>query len=138
MASICHRTMHWNPLPFTASTSEYIGLQGEWLSEEPHIHNLHNFCLIPGVYHHPVLITYNKKIWGVGLGDITTSMFNYVDGEGCGPQLYTVEPPYCGHPPLVVLISEVFLFQEDNTMYLYKVGTWSSVLINQVSLKYLS
>ena len=31
-----------------------------------------------------------------------------------------------------VLVSEVFLFQEDNN--LYEVGTQSSVLINQVSL----
>ena len=35
IASICHCTMHRIPLPFRASTSEYIGLQGEWLSEEP-------------------------------------------------------------------------------------------------------
>ena len=34
---------------------------------------------------------------------------------------------------ICVLISEVSLFQGEN-MYLYKVGTWSSVLINQVSL----
>ena len=34
---------------------------------------------------------------------------------------------------IIVLISEVSLFQGENTQ-LYKVGTWPSVLINQVSL----
>ena len=33
----------------------------------------------------------------------------------------------------IALISEVSLFQGENNMYLYKVGTWSSLLINQVS-----
>ena len=37
-------------------------------------------------------------------------------------------------PEITVLISEVSLFQGENNMHLYKVGTWSSVLINQVSL----
>ena len=32
------------------------------------------------------------------------------------------------------LISQVSLFQGENDIYLYKVGTQSSVLINQVSL----
>ena len=32
---------------------------------------------------------------------------------------------------ILVLISEVSLFQGQNGMYLYEVGTWSSVLINQ-------
>ena len=32
-----------------------------------------------------------------------------------------------------VLISEVFLFQGKSIMYLYKVGTRSSALINEVS-----
>ena len=35
---------------------------------------------------------------------------------------------------IIVLISEVSLFQRENNMYLCKVGTQSSVLINQVSL----
>ena len=35
---------------------------------------------------------------------------------------------------IIVLISEVSLFEGENKMYLYKVGTQSSVLINQVSL----
>ena len=34
---------------------------------------------------------------------------------------------------IIVPISEVFLFQRENTMYSYEVGTQSSVLINQVS-----
>ena len=33
-----------------------------------------------------------------------------------------------------VLINQVSLFQGKNNMYLYKVGTRTSVLINQVSL----
>ena len=32
---------------------------------------------------------------------------------------------------IIVHISEVFLFQKENNMYLYKVGTRSSVLIKQ-------
>ena len=32
---------------------------------------------------------------------------------------------------IIVLISEVSLFQGQNNMYLYKVGAQSSVLINQ-------
>ena len=36
---------------------------------------------------------------------------------------------------IIVLISEVSLFQGKNNMYLYKVGTRSSVLIKQVSFK---
>ena len=35
---------------------------------------------------------------------------------------------------IIVQISEVSLFQEGNNMYLYKVGTRSSVLIKQASL----
>ena len=33
---------------------------------------------------------------------------------------------------IIVLISEVSLFQGENSVYLYEVGTQSSVLINQV------
>ena len=36
--------------------------------------------------------------------------------------------------PIIALISEAALFQGENNVYLYKVGTQSSVLINQVSL----
>ena len=32
---------------------------------------------------------------------------------------------------IIVLTSEVYLFQGENNMYLHKVGTHSSVLINQ-------
>ena len=35
---------------------------------------------------------------------------------------------------IIFLISEASLFQRENNMYLYKVGTQSSVLINKVSL----
>jgi len=35
---------------------------------------------------------------------------------------------------IIVQISEVSLFHGENNMYLYKVGTQSNVLINQVSL----
>ena len=35
---------------------------------------------------------------------------------------------------IIVQISEVSLFQGENNMYLYKVGTQLNVLINQVSL----
>ena len=35
---------------------------------------------------------------------------------------------------IIVLISEVSLFEGENNMYLYKVGTQSSVLINEGSL----
>ena len=36
---------------------------------------------------------------------------------------------------IIVQISEVSLFHGENNMYLYKVGTQSNVLINQVSFK---
>ena len=47
--------------------------------------------------------------------------------------VYTVEPPYYGHHwyQIFVLINEVSLFQGENIMYLYEVGTGLSVLINQ-------
>ena len=35
---------------------------------------------------------------------------------------------------ITVLISEVSLFQGKNNVYLYKAGTWSSVLINHVPI----
>ena len=35
---------------------------------------------------------------------------------------------------MIVLISEVPLFQGENNMYLYKVSTQSSVLLNQMSV----
>ena len=35
---------------------------------------------------------------------------------------------------IIVLISEASLFQGENNMYLYKVGTQPGVLINQVPL----
>ena len=43
--------------------------------------------------------------------------------------MYTVEPLYYGQ--IIVLVSEVSLFHGENNMYLYKVGTQSSVLIKQ-------
>ena len=36
---------------------------------------------------------------------------------------------------IIVLISEVSLFLGEDSMYLYKVGTQSNVLINQLSFK---
>ena len=36
---------------------------------------------------------------------------------------------------IIILISEVSLFQEENSMYLYKVGTRPGVLIKQGVLK---
>ena len=41
-----------------------------------------------------------------------------------------MEPLYVG-TKTIILISEVSLFQGENNMYLYKVGTQSSVLINE-------
>ena len=41
---------------------------------------------------------------------------------------------YSGTSVLFVPISEVRLFQGENIMYLYEVGTQPSVLINEVSL----
>ena len=43
--------------------------------------------------------------------------------------MYTVEPLYYGQ--IIVLVSEVSLFHGENNMYIYKVGTQSSVLIKQ-------
>ena len=46
----------------------------------------------------------------------------------CDKKKHTVEPLYTLGTKIIVLISEVSLFQGEN-MYLYKVGTQSSVLI---------
>ena len=61
------------------------------------------------------MIAYDKN-FGVGLGDITTLLSNYVDGEGCGPQLYsgsTLLWTPLG-PKQLSWTSEVSLFQGEN------------------------
>ena len=65
-----------------------------------------------------VLLIFKKKIYIYTVDKVIVIQWNLFNTDTLGTQI-------------IVLISEVSFFQGQNNMYLYKVGTHSSILIKQ-------
>ena len=82
----------------------------------------------------PTLSVYVVSVTVGGRGSAIIDWQKYIYTSKCSSEnIYSVtsliQTPL--GPKIIILINEVSLFQGENNMYLYKVGTQSSVLIKQ-------